>query len=86
MRQKDVLTILLTGRGEHNFSDLIKRMIASKRLSFDMICLKQRVGPMGQHFSSTMHYKQELLKDTIATYREAEDIRIYEDRPKQYQY
>ena len=83
MRQKDALTILLTGRGEHNFSDLIKKMVSSKKLDFDMICLKQQVGPLGQRFSSTMHYKQELLKEVIHTYREAEEIRIYEDRPKQ---
>ena len=84
MKQKDALTILLTGRGELNFSDLIKRMVSSKKLDFDMICLKQKVGPVGQRFPSTMNYKQELLKEIMATYRDAEEIRIYEDRPKQY--
>ena len=84
MRQKDAMTILLTGRGERNFGALIKRMVASKKLDFDMVCLKQQVGPKGQRFSSTMHYKQSLLEDLIYTYKEAEEIRVYEDRPKQY--
>jgi hypothetical protein len=82
MRQKDALTILLTGRGEQNFADLIKRMVASKKLEFDMICLKPK-GPKSQRFNSTMHYKQSLLEDIIYTYKDAEEIRIYEDRPKQ---
>lgn len=86
MRQKDALTVLLTGRGEHNFGDLIKRMVASKKLDFDMVCLKQRIGPVGQRFSSTMHYKQQLLEDIVHTYKDAEEIRVYEDRPKQYIY
>ena len=84
MRQKDAMTILLTGRGERNFAELIKRMVASKKLEFDMVCLKQQVGPKGQRFSSTMHYKQSLLEDLIYTYKEAEEIKVYEDRPKQY--
>jgi hypothetical protein len=83
MRQKDAVTIILTGRGEHNFADLIKRIVASKKLDFDMVCLKQKSGPKGQRFSSTMHYKQSLLEDLIYTYKDAEEIKIYEDRPKQ---
>lgn len=83
MRQKDAMTIILTGRSESNFADLIKRMVASRKLEFDMICLKQQAGPKGQRFSSTMHYKQSLLEDLIYTYKEADDIKVYEDRPKQ---
>ena len=48
MEQKDALTILLTGRGETRFSEIIKRMVASKNLDFDMIGLKPEVGPSGQ--------------------------------------
>ena len=84
MRQKDALTVVLTGRAEHNFADLIKRMIASKKLEADMVCLKPQVGPMGQRFSSTMLFKQALLDDLVFTYKDAEEIRVYEDRPKQY--
>ena len=83
MKQKDALTVLLTGRGEHNFGELIKRIAASKKLDFDMVCLKQQVGPNNQTFASTMDYKQALLKDLIYTYREADEIKIYEDRVKQ---
>ena len=83
MRQKDALTILLTGRGEKKFASLIRRIVASKRLNFDMICLKQQLGPVGQRFSTTMQYKQSLLEELIYTYRDAEEIKVYEDRPKQ---
>lgn len=84
MQQKDALTVLLTGRGEHNFADLVKRIAASKKLQFDMVCLKPRVGPNNQRFSSTMNFKQALLEDIVYTYKEADEIRVYEDRPKQY--
>lgn len=83
MQQKDAVTILLTGRGEQNFADLIKRMVASKKLEFDMVCLKQKAGPKGQRFPSTMYYKQSFLEDLIYTYKDAEEIKVYEDRPKQ---
>ena len=84
VQQDDALTVLLTGRSEHNFADLIKRMVASKNLQFDMICLKPQAGPNNQRFSSTMLYKQALLEDMIYTYKDAEQIRVYEDRPRQY--
>lgn len=81
--QEDALTVLLTGRGEHNFADLIKRIVAAKNLSFDMICLKPQAGPNNQRFRSTMHYKQAILEDLVHTYHDALEIRIYEDRPRQ---
>lgn len=83
MRQKDALNVLLTGRGEHNFADLIKRIVGSRRLDFHMVCLKPQVGPNNQRFASTMGYKQSLLEELIYTYKEADEIRVYEDRPKQ---
>lgn len=83
MQQKDALNVLLTGRSEHGFAELIKRMVKSKKLEFDMICLKPTTGPAGQKFKSTMEFKQELLKEIVYTYKEAEEIRIYEDRVKQ---
>ena len=75
--------MLLTARAERNFSELIKRMAHSKRLEFDLICLKPEVGPKNQRFGSTMQYKQALLQDLVYTYKHAEEIKIYEDRPKQ---
>ncbi len=83
MDQADALTVLLTGRAESRFADLIKRIIASKKLSFDMICLKPETGPTGQHFRSTMNFKQVLLEDLVNTYRDANELKVYEDRPKQ---
>ncbi|KAF2827284.1 hypothetical protein CC86DRAFT_369455 [Ophiobolus disseminans] len=82
MQQKDAISVLLTGRGESNFSDLIKRIARSKKLDFDMVCLKPATGPAGQRFRSTMDFKQELLKDIVYTYKDAEEIRVYEDRVK----
>lgn len=79
--QEDAFSVLLTGRGEARFADLIKRMLKSKGLSFDMICLKPAAGPANQSFRSTMNFKQILLTDIVNTYHEAEEIKIYEDRP-----
>ncbi|KAL8812358.1 MAG: hypothetical protein Q9200_001084 [Gallowayella weberi] len=80
IKQKDALTILLTGRGEDKFAALIKRIVASKKLAFDMICLKPQAGPNNQTFTSTMKYKQAILRDLIYTYKDADEIRVYEDR------
>ena len=52
MQQKDALNVLLTGRAESGFADLIRRMIASKGLEFDMVCLKPEVGPNNQPLPS----------------------------------
>jgi hypothetical protein len=82
MQQKDALTVLLTGRAEGNFGDLIKRIVGSKGLEFDMVGLKPAVGPNHQKFSSTMAFKQEFLTSLMETYKKAEEIRIYEDRPR----
>lgn len=82
MEQKDALCVLLTGRSEERFADLIKRMVNSKRLEFDMVCLKPAVGPANQKFSSTMDFKQQLLKEIVYTYKDADEIRVYEDRVK----
>ncbi|KAI9800236.1 MAG: hypothetical protein M1825_004220 [Sarcosagium campestre] len=85
MQQKDALTILLTGRSEPGFASLIKRMAASRKLEFDMVCLKPQVGPNNQKFRTTMHFKQTLLEEILFTYKSAEDIRVYEDRVKHVQ-
>ncbi|KAF7876369.1 hypothetical protein EAF04_001462 [Stromatinia cepivora] len=80
MQQKDALSILLTGRSEAGFSELLKRMLASKGLDVDMIVLKPAAGPRNERFGSTMNFKQCFLEALMETYRGAEEIRIYEDR------
>ncbi|KAI0123705.1 hypothetical protein BJ170DRAFT_640105 [Xylariales sp. AK1849] len=80
MKQKDALAVMLTGRSERGFSDLLKRIVASKGLEFDMIGLKPAVGPNNERFSSTMNFKQIFLESLMETYKHAEEIRIYEDR------
>ncbi|PMD42521.1 hypothetical protein L207DRAFT_564797 [Hyaloscypha variabilis F] len=82
MKQKDALTVLLTGRGETNFAELLKKMLASKGLDFDLIILKPAAGPNNQRFSSTMHFKQVFLETMVETYKGAEEIKVYEDRQK----
>ena len=84
MKQKDALTVLLTGRAEGPFSDLINRIVKSRALEFDLVCLKPEVGPNSQRFSTTMNFKQTFLEDLVLTYKHADEIRVYEDRVKQY--
>ncbi|KIX00910.1 uncharacterized protein Z518_09975 [Rhinocladiella mackenziei CBS 650.93] len=79
---KDVLTVLLTGRGETDFADLVNRICNAKNLDFDLVVLKPEVGPSGQRFESTMIFKQDFLKELVFTYKNADEIRIYEDRTK----
>lgn len=82
MKQRDALCVLLTGRSESGFADLLKRIAASKGLEFDLVGLKPTVGPNSERFRSTMHFKQIFLEAIIETYKDASEIRIYEDRPK----
>jgi hypothetical protein len=82
MEQKDALTVLLTGRSENGFGILIKRMVASRDMQFDMVVLKPKAGPNNERFSSTMLFKQRFLETLMETYKSAEEIRVYEDRVK----
>jgi hypothetical protein len=81
-KQKDALCVLLTGRSESGFGELIKRMVASKGLEFDLVTLKPAVGPNNERFANTMVFKQVFLEALMETYKHAEEIRIYEDRIK----
>ncbi|KAE8351254.1 hypothetical protein BDV28DRAFT_158920 [Aspergillus coremiiformis] len=82
MQQKDALTVLLTGRSEGGFASLIKRIVDSRKLEFDLVCLKPEVGPNSERFSTTMEFKQSFLEDLVLTYNQADEIRVYEDRVK----
>ena len=68
IRSRDVLTVLLTGRGETNFADLVNRIVTAKKLDFDLVVLKPEVGPSGQRFESTVSFKQEFLRELVFTY------------------
>ncbi|KAK3301512.1 uncharacterized protein B0H64DRAFT_296315, partial [Chaetomium fimeti] len=81
-KQKDALCVLLTGRSESGFGELIKRMAKSKGLDFDLISLKPTVGPNNERITNTMVFKQLFLEALMETYKHAEEIRIYEDRIK----
>ncbi|KAI5279244.1 hypothetical protein KEM52_004447, partial [Ascosphaera acerosa] len=82
MQQADALTVLLTGRAEAAFAHIISRMLAAKGLAADLLCLKPARGPDGQLFASTLAFKQALLDEIMLAYPRAEEIRIYEDRPR----
>ncbi|RYP63656.1 hypothetical protein DL769_006911 [Monosporascus sp. CRB-8-3] len=82
MKQRDALCVLLTGRSESGFSDLIRRIVTSKGLEFDLIGLKPAVGPNNERFRSTMEFKQVFLAAIVETYKQTTEIRVYEDRPK----
>ncbi|KAG6001885.1 hypothetical protein E4U21_003734 [Claviceps maximensis] len=82
MKQPDALCVLLTGRSEEGYSDLIKRIATAKGLDFDIIGLKPQVGPANQRIQSTMHFKQMFLTVLMETYSQATEIRVYEDRPR----
>ncbi|RSL67075.1 hypothetical protein CEP53_003126 [Fusarium sp. AF-6] len=82
IKQKDALCVLLTGRSERGFAELIRKMVTAKGLEFDMMGLKPQVSPTNQRFQSTMHFKQLFLEALMETYKHAGDIRVYEDRPK----
>lgn len=84
MQQTDALTVLLTGRAERGFADVIERMVKSKKLHFHLIVLRPEMGPANQRFQDTMNFKQIFLRDLIDTYSAADEIRLYEDRVKQY--
>ncbi|KAK8027731.1 hypothetical protein PG991_004787, partial [Apiospora marii] len=85
MQQEDALSVMLTGRSERGFSELMKRILASKGLDFDLAGLKPAIGPNSERFSSTMKFKQAFLESLMETYKDAEEIRIYEDRVKHVQ-
>lgn len=82
MEDPHAFTVLLTGRQEKGFSELIGTMLATKKLEFDVVALKPSISPTGEVFSSTMNFKQAILRDIAFTYRNANELRIYEDRPK----
>lgn len=82
MKQPDALCVLLTGRGDAKFTELVKRIVESKNLAFDMLVLKPAIGPSNQTFDNTMEFKQAFLTELMETYPSATDIRVYEDRPK----
>ncbi|KAI2467357.1 hypothetical protein F4781DRAFT_433489 [Annulohypoxylon bovei var. microspora] len=82
MKQDDALCVLLTGRSDQGFSQLIKRIVKSKGLEFDLIGLKPAIGPNQERFQNTMNFKQIFLKAVMGTYSASNEMRIYEDRQR----
>lgn len=75
MQQQDALSVLLTGRSVGNFASLIKRMVGSRQLEFDIVALRPEKGVDGEHIRSTLDFKCTFLTDLLNTYSAAEEIR-----------
>ncbi|CAD0053245.1 unnamed protein product [Aureobasidium pullulans] len=76
MQQKDALTVLLTGRNERGFADLVTRMFRAKQLEFDMVCLKPAVGPAAfrdffDTFNRTVSSRSPIQADVIQVTEES---------------
>lgn len=74
-KQKNTLTVLLTGRSVKGYSGLIQRMIASKNLEFEAVTLKPETGPNSEHLRSTILFKCMFLEDVLNTYPDVEEVR-----------
>lgn len=83
IKQPDALCVLLTGRKEARFTDIVSRMVKAKGLAFDMLCLKPEVAPNGVVHDTTMAYKTDLLTELVHTYLGTKRLNMYEDRPNQ---
>jgi len=80
IQDKSALTILLTGRKQQIFSELLIRMMKAKNLDFDMVVLKPLICPDGITRPGTKDYKQKFFEDVMLTYNNADELNIYEDR------
>lgn len=89
--QKDTISIILTGRKNNIFKDLILKIIELSKLEdplflkpslqFDAICLKKSI--KDSPGTTTMMYKIAVLRDFLEYYPNLEEITIYDDRMNQ---
>ena len=59
----------------------MQRIVASKKLDFDMICLKPNVGPDGEKIQNTKVFKTMFLAKLMDIYIHAEDLKYVEIPP-----
>jgi len=76
MRQKDALTVLLTGRSVTGFADLVQRIVKSRGLVFDMVVLKPEAMTTGQQSQNTLAFKTVFLAELLDTYSETQELRL----------
>ena len=91
--QEDTITILLTGRKENIFKNIILKIIELSRLEdpiflqpslqFDAICLKRTTTTTGSSWITTMMYKTPLVRDFLDYYPNLEEVTIYDDMMNQ---
>lgn len=70
-----VLTVLLTGRQEEGFKDLISTIVKAKGLNFDVLFL--RTGD----FTNTLEFKKFCIQSLLKKFTECKHISLYDDRP-----
>lgn len=94
---EDTISIILTGRKEQLFHEVIESLLKVSRdvrglgespndFKFNAVCLKKYADPANTAPISeltTMSYKSELITDFIESYKELEEVTIYDDRPNQ---
>ncbi len=68
-REPGVLTVLMTGRGRERFEPVISRMVASRKLEFDLIALKD--SPR----QNTLNYKFEAIEEILRNFEFVEELR-----------
>lgn len=79
----DTLSVLMTGRSQAKFSDLIVKILNAKGLHFDLTVLKPEVTPTAQIVVDTAMFKCEFFREVMSTYSDARHLIIFEDRAKQ---
>lgn len=89
--QEDTISIILTGRKENLFKNIILKIIELSRLEdpnflkpslqFDAICLKKSI--KGALWTTTMMYKTAVIRDFLEYYPNLEEVTIYDDRMNQ---
>ncbi|KAH3669019.1 hypothetical protein WICMUC_005118 [Wickerhamomyces mucosus] len=75
--EEDTLTVIMTGRRKEIFSEMLGELIASKKIRYDALILKQG------EFSNTLSFKSQVIIDLLNHYINVKETVIYDDRRPQ---
>lgn len=70
-----VLTVLLSGRNEESFKDLISTMVQAKGLNFDILLFRT------SEFTNTLDFKKSCIENMLKRLTSCKYISLYDDRP-----
>lgn len=79
LEDEEALTIVMTGRRQELFADILKEMLKSKGLYDELDGLMLRSGD----FSNTIEYKTHVLVDVLDAYPDIKEVVLYDDRKSQ---